>query len=61
MLNSYAIKNQIVFRAGKCQCSMFKISITNIRDMQNVLLLILDNYNLFTNNCLDYLDFKLVV
>jgi LAGLIDADG endonuclease len=36
-------------------------SITNIRDMQNVLLPLLDNYNLFTTKWLDYLDFKLVV
>lgn len=36
-------------------------SITNIRDIQNVLLPLLDNYNLFTIKWLDYLDFKLVV
>ena len=36
-------------------------SITNIRDMQNVLLPLLDNYNLFTTKWLDNLDFKLVV
>ena len=36
-------------------------SITNIRDMQKVLILLLDNYNLFTTKRLDYLDFKLVV
>ena len=36
-------------------------SITNIRDMQIVLLPLLDNYNLFTTKWLDYLDFKLVV
>jgi len=34
-------------------------SITNIRDMQIVLLPLLDNYNLFTTKWLDYLDFKL--
>ena len=32
-------------------------SITNIRDMQIVLLPLLDNYNLFTTKWLDYLDF----
>jgi hypothetical protein len=36
-------------------------SISNIRDMQNILLPLLDNYNLFTTKWLDYLDFKLVV
>jgi LAGLIDADG endonuclease len=36
-------------------------SITNIRDMQNVLLPLLDNYNIFTTKGLDYLDFKLVL
>jgi hypothetical protein len=36
-------------------------SITNIRDIQNVLLPLLDNYNLFTIKWLDYLDFRLVV
>ena len=36
-------------------------SITNIRDMQNVLLPLLDNYNLFTTKWLDYLDIKLMV
>jgi hypothetical protein len=29
--------------------------------MQNILLPLLDNYNLFTTKWLDYLDFKLVV
>jgi hypothetical protein len=36
-------------------------SISNIRDIQNVLLPLLDIYNLFTIKWLDYLDFKLVV
>jgi hypothetical protein len=36
-------------------------SISNIRDMQNIFLPLLDNYNLFTTKWLDYLDFKLVV
>ena len=36
-------------------------SITNIRDMQKVLIPLLDKYNLFTTKWLDYLDFKLVV
>jgi LAGLIDADG endonuclease len=36
-------------------------SVTNIRDIQNVFLPLLDNYNLFTIKWLDYLDFKLVV
>ena len=36
-------------------------SISNIRELQNILIPLLDNYNLFTTKWLDYLDFKLVV
>ena len=36
-------------------------SIANIRDMQKVLIPLLDKYNLFTTKWLDYLYFKLMV
>nr|AAX34435.1 LAGLIDADG homing endonuclease [Cyclocybe aegerita] len=36
-------------------------SITNTRDIKNVLLPLLDNYKLYTSKWLDYIDFKLVI
>jgi hypothetical protein len=57
----YKIKEFLGVGNISVQGSNCLFSISNTHDLQNVLLPLLDNYNLFTSKWLDYLDFKLVI